>query len=114
MASSFLATAVIMTTAAGPAMAYRNVQVFNNTGYAITGTVNYLSCNPDTFSVGATDGPWTAGGRGAFGWCLVSSVSAVVNVNGSNIVADSFTSTGTGLSVFDVNKNGSQYAVICR
>lgn len=85
-------------------MAYPLVHIANSTSYAASGTVSYASvfCSNDNYNVDA-NGQWTASSRGV---CLVTEVSAKLNVDGHWVNASAYTSSGTSYSQFAIIQTG--------
>jgi len=108
-----LAGAIAVGIAAGPAEAYPNVNIRNNTPYPVTGTVSYISCSSDNYSVDK-DRLWTANGRGSFGWCLVTEISAQVKAGDKVSDATSYSSSGTGYAAFEVKEGGPYGYIVTR
>ena len=79
-------------------MSYPLVNIVNSTNYSASGTVEYASifCSNDNWGAGPGQ-PWTASSRGV---CLVTEITGNVNVNGTNIQATPYTSSGTSYSQF--------------
>jgi len=101
------AVAAIKTTSAKrgsqPTAFYPDVTVVNNVDYPVSGTVNYASCDHDSFTNLEPGSTWKASSRGVFGWCLVTSVNAnVQEPDGTNVAATAYTSSGTGFSQWSV------------
>lgn len=91
-------------------MSYPPVQITNSTNYSASGTVDYESafCSNDNYSADA-GGTWTASGRGV---CLVTQITAVLLVNGSQQQASPYQSSGTSYSQFAiVQTSGGGFAV---
>jgi len=78
-------------------MGYSNVNVHNSTSFPVVGSVQYLSCSPDNFNLAPNNVSNISRGS-----CLISAITAQVNVNGSWINASSYESTGTSYSQFAV------------
>ena len=98
-----LAGALAVGIAASPAEAYPNVNVRNNTPYRVEGRVTYVGCKDDSYGVDK-GGLWTAKNRGFLSWCLVTGVTADVEEPSGTVNADSYGSSGTGYSKFQVVK----------
>lgn len=86
-------------------MAYDYVTVFNSTNYPGSGTVEYDDqfCSNDDWNAGPGNS-WTATSRG---YCLVTGVTATLNVNGTPIAALGYSSPGTSASYFVVVQKGT-------
>lgn len=91
-------------------MSYPLVHISNSTPYPAAGKVSYASifCSDDDYTVNGNGGQWTASSRGV---CLVTKVSASLNVNGSWVEASAYTSSGTSYSQFAIIQTGNSFAV---
>ena len=91
-------------------MSYPLVHISNSTPYAAAGKVEYASafCSNDDYTANANGGQWTASSRGV---CLVTKVSAKLNVNGNWVDASPYTSSGTSYSQFTIYQSGDKFGV---
>jgi len=85
-------------------MSYPLVNITNSTNYNAWGTVSYASifCSNDGYSV-TPNTAWQASSRGV---CLVTEISATVRTPNGDIVATSYSSSGTSYSQFAVIQTG--------
>jgi hypothetical protein len=90
-------------------MGYPLVQITNSTSHVARGTVHLASifCSNDDYSVSPGD-TWTEGSRGV---CLVTKIDATLNVNGVDVQATPYESSGTSYSQYAVVVYGTGYAV---
>ena len=107
VASLLLMTVPIIGLSSAPASAYANATFENRTNHPVSGTVSYVGCRSDNYTIPAgTINPKTAtitpahstvsARRGA---CLIKSITA--NLNGK--AAQTYTSSGTGYVQFIVS-----------
>jgi hypothetical protein len=79
---------------------YPKVNIVNSTEYAVSGTVTYSICSPDSYHIDKGPGTsWTGPSRGA---CLLTEISAWVTVGSDSVYATPYTSSGTSYSEFAV------------
>ncbi len=90
-------------------MAYPKVHISNSTQHFVKGEVKYASafCSNDDYTADPNKG-WTASSRGV---CLLTEITATVIVDGNDVKATSYTSSGTSYSQFAVIKIHEGYAV---
>ncbi len=85
-------------------MSYDVVKIINTTNYNVSGGVSYMSlfCHDDTYHVTPIT-TWEAASRGV---CLVTKITATVQIPGAYIEATPYTSSGTSYSLFAVIQTG--------
>jgi hypothetical protein len=90
-------------------MSYPPVQIHNSTNYSATGTVDYASifCSNDNYQVDAGK-TWTGPGRGV---CLVTQITAVLLVDGKQVQAAVYQSSGTSYSQYAIIQTKDGFAV---
>jgi hypothetical protein len=93
-------------------MSYPLVHISNSTNFPAAGQVTYATflCSDDSYTIDPR-GQWTAGSRGV---CLVTEVSARLNVNGQWINASPYTSSGTSYSQFAIIETGNNTFAVTR
>jgi len=92
-------------------MSYTKVHISNSTPYSVKGTVEYAVCSNDDYTAGASGGEWTAGGRGV---CLVTKITATIEIPGGDVDAIAYTSAGTTYWNFAVIKTGASTYYVTR
>jgi hypothetical protein len=94
-------------------MGYPDVNVLNSTKYPVTGGVTYESifCSNDTFNIPAGPGTSWSNSRGV---CLIDSVYAVVQYNGTSVQATPYSSSGTSYSQFAIIDQGDGHFAVTR
>lgn len=91
---------------------YPLVTLFDSTPYVAWGKVSYASafCRDDNYSV-TPQTQWKASSRGV---CLVTKISATVRTPQGDIVAESYTSSGTSYSTFIIVQTGPTAFAVTR
>lgn len=95
-------------------MAYDPVIIYNSTGHNVPqGKVEYLSwvCKDDNYSIGIDQSFWQASSRGS---CLVTKITATVDVRGKHVQAVAYDSSGTSYSRFAVVATGPESFAVTR
>ena len=88
-------------------MSYPLVRISNSTNHRVTGTVVYAACSDDDYTV-EPHKTWQASKRGV---CLLTRITAKVEVDGEVVDAVPYTRSGTSYSKFLIAFVDGQYVV---
>jgi hypothetical protein len=91
-------------------MGYPLVNIVNSTNYPVSGVVYYVDCKNDDFTIDPLKS-WEAKSRGI---CLLSEITADVQMPGSKIEATPYQSSGTSYSQFVIYQTGDSSFEVSR